>query len=445
MRALLAIAAVTVLALAWQPAFAAPYQYDDFVTPVKDPASQSLASWAGALPATLRPLTKLTYAVESSLGAVDAPERRVLNGLLFLLAAALVAALAHAAGLQLEAAGLLALLWAAHPVHAELVVALAGRSVLLALALTLASALCLLRERAALALGCALLAVLARETAWPWLVACAGVAAARAGWSRARLAGAMAGAAAVAGVLVLSSSRLRALLAFSWNDPAAFDRLGLQWAALPRGMIMFFAEPAAFSVDIDFGPRGGVRALYLLAALGSYAAAGWLALRQGASLPLRIAALLWLCLVLPLHSVVPKLDPLTARGVAASSAALAVLIAAAAAPRLLSPRARTAWWLCGLLLLPALVQLTRERAALYRDPIALWRDAAARSRQSTRPLLNLGTLLAQAGQLEEARSVLAAAVRRDAHDQRAHDKLAAVDVLIETRSMLRKAQAHDSE
>ena len=45
---LLAVAALfslVCIVLAWSPAASAPYQYDDYVTPVKDPASQSLESW----------------------------------------------------------------------------------------------------------------------------------------------------------------------------------------------------------------------------------------------------------------------------------------------------------------------------------------------------------------------------------------------------------------
>lgn len=78
----------------------APYQYDDYVTPLSDPASGSLSSFWQALPRTLRPLTKLTYAMESSLGASSAPARRLLNVCLFMTATGLVAQLAAAAGLS---------------------------------------------------------------------------------------------------------------------------------------------------------------------------------------------------------------------------------------------------------------------------------------------------------------------------------------------------------
>jgi hypothetical protein len=464
-----ALVSFGLIALAWQPGLYAPYQYDDFVTPLKDPASQSLTHWVQSLPQTLRPLTKLSYAIESSLGAHAASSRRVFQGTLLLLSAWLVAQLARTSGLTRAAALALATLWAVHPVHGESVIALAGRSVLLSLCLSLASAIALTRTpgRPALALGLAVFAVLARETAWPWLVVCAGWLATGTGAAeatpsqrRVRLAGAALAASLLGGLLVLSSSRLRTLLAFSFADPAAFDRLGLQWAALPRGVLMWLFQPMAFSVDIDFAPRGALRLLYLGAAVLLYAAFGWLAItgaRGRAREPTRILALLWLCLVLPLHSVVPKLDPLTARSVSASSAALVGLAAAglawlfarptlaARAPVGTHRRSDWVFWPTMGLLLLGLVPITRERASLYRDPITLWRDAALRSEHNVRPWVNLGTLLAQKGQLVEARAVLQAALRRHGDSRELRERAAAVDALIETRSLLEHPEPEGTE
>ena len=437
--------ALTALALAWAPGLGAPYQYDDYVTPLKDPASQSLSSWLAALPHTLRPLTKLSYALEASLGLVDAPARRVLNGALFVTAAALLCRLLRTTGMPSFLALALATLWSVHPVHAELVIALAGRSVLLSLALTLASAVALAQARYRGALGFALLALLARETALAWLVACAGVLALERGWTRTRLALALAAALALGGLVVLASGRMRSLLAFSWADPQALDRLGLQWAALPKGLGLFLFAPGAFTVDMDFAPYGWRRAAYVLLALAMYGLSLWVALggRPAAhNRPLRNAALLWLCLVVPLHSVVPKLDPLTARGVSLSAAGLLVLVAAAQRGRLAAHARLLAVPI--VMSIALLVPLTRQRVALYNDPISLWRDAAARSTTKSRPLMNLGTLLAQKGQLSQARAALEAAVRRDPGSSEAREKLAAVAALLETNGMLQEPRSHEA-
>jgi hypothetical protein len=449
---LLALIPASLILFSWLPGFAAPYQYDDYVTPLKDPASQSIASFFQSLPETLRPLTKLTYAVESSLGLREAPQRRVLNALIFLISAALVALLSRASGLRGWLSVLLATLWAAHPVHAETVIALAGRSVLLSLCLVLVSANLLLRERVNWAMGCALLAVLARETALPWLLVCAGFRTVpRRGGALRPLFVALGLSALIGCGLVFASGRMRDLLTFSFDDPSAVNRLGLQWAALSRGAWMWLFEPAGFSVDIDFAPRGGTRLNLVLLAVTMYAVGAWLALGRSRPAPLRLAALLWLALALPVHSLVPKLDALTARSVSSQSAAWVMLLAFSLSSWLARHELafghgngrgwpRTPWMLAGAVVMWILLlaPLTHERAHLYRDPIALWRDAAKRSTHHVRPLINLGTLLAQKGQLVEARETLERAVRIDASSSEARAKLSAVETLMETQDLLKE-------
>lgn len=429
------------------PGLDAPYQYDDYVTPLKDPASQSLSSFATALPNTLRPLTKLTYAVESSAGLTQASERRYVQSGLFLAATALLAALLLHAGLSPTASAAVATLWALHPVHAETLLALAGRSVLLSLVLILFSANCLLRERFRLALASAVLAVLARETAVLWLAACGGYVALRKNLPRAGTFAATAAACALGLTLSLLSPRLRALLTFSWDDPAALNRLGLQWAALPYETFLWFASPMRFSVDIDFAPEGVVRLLYIVSAAVLYAGALWLALRRQTPPHPRLAAVLWLSLVLPVHSVIPKLDPLTARTTSASSAALCLLLAAlliGALGAARAARARIFAWASALALLLWLMPQTRERAALYLDPVALWRDAVEQGQGNARPLLNLGTLLAHQGRLEEAAAVMEAAVEKSPSSSEARHRLAAVRTLIETQALLTEPKRNES-
>jgi tetratricopeptide (TPR) repeat protein len=434
--ALAAIAAFVALAIvtAWLPGATAPYQFDDFNTPVGDPASQSLDAFGRALPHTLRPLTKLSFALESSLGADSAPARRALNFALFLGCALGVGALARAAGLPRAWAAALACLWAVHPVHAELLIALAGRPVLLSLCLSLASAWLLLERKPKSALALALLAVLARETALLWLVACAASCARAYAVSRARVALAAAAAGLCAGGLLLASPGLRLLLHDTWTRTAAVDRLGLQWAALPHGLWLLLFEPSAFNLDMEFAPHGGARLVLIVAALSVYIFGAWLVFGRGRPSAVRVLALLWLCLMLPSHSLVPKQDVLTARPFAAAFAPLCVLLGLAVAAlsherRLRSsvPLALTAWAL-------ALIPLTRARAALYQDPLALWQDAAQHSRHALRPLLNLATLQAQRGQLDDARATLQRALARDPASHDVQSSLQTVDILIARRS-----------
>lgn len=403
--------------LAWLPGVSAPYQFDDYNTPVGDPASQSLTAWWDAMPQTLRPLTKLSYALESSLGARSAPSRRLFNAVIFGVCAALVNALGRKAGASRPLAMLLATAWALHPVHAESIVALAGRPVLLCLCFTLTSAWLLLSARPWLALGAALLALLCRESALPWLVACSVLSARALGMSHRRVWGLAVSATSVGLICIFSVRTLRQLLLSSLGAPGAVNRLGLQWAALSRGTAALFFDPASFTLDMDFAPSGGLRLLLIVVTLGLYLGAGWLVLRRGSSPPVRIAALLWLCLVIPTHSVVAKVDPFTARPFSASSAALFVLLGAAL--KALDAHARRAAFptpllgACAVAALLGLGAATFARASLYQDPVALWRDASERSTHSTRPLINLGTLLAQRGSLRESEAALETALRRD--------------------------------
>jgi tetratricopeptide (TPR) repeat protein len=177
---------------------------------------------------------------------------------------------------------------------------------------------------------------------------------------------------------------------------------------------MLFVNPAAFTPDIEFAPSGGARLTLILATLACYVAAVWLVLNKTLSRELRLFALLWLCLVVPTHSIVPKLDALTARPFSASLAPLLGLVACGVVHWL--SRVPKWWPVASLALVGALAVLfpvTLRRARLYQDPIALWTDAAARTTRSVRPLINLGTLLAQRGQLHEAQSALTQALQRD--------------------------------
>ena len=67
-----------------------------------------------------------------------------------------------------------------------------------------------------------------------------------------------------------------------------------------------------------------------------------------------------------------------------------------------------------------------------------------RSRDSIRPLMNLGTLLAQNGQLSEARATLEEALRRNPSSSEARAKLAAVAALLETNGLLKEPRRHEA-
>lgn len=121
-----------------------------------------------------RPLTVLTFAIERRLFGRTPLAHQVTNLVLAAAVAALVAAVGLRAGLRPASAAIAGALFGAHPVHAEAVVGIVGRSELLAAACLLLSTLLALRSfalrgsrRAGLAASAALffLALLAKESA----------------------------------------------------------------------------------------------------------------------------------------------------------------------------------------------------------------------------------------------------------------------------------------
>ena len=162
------------------PALGAGFVWDDRADALDNPAA-SPAGFAGALGTTNRPLLKATYALQrATTGAAPLPFHAV-NLALHLLTTAAVFALVRRvvaapvgarAGASADLpAWIAAALWALHPVAAETVAPVVGRSVLLSTALLLGALLLVTGARAPrpgalLAAGAlAFLAPLARETA----------------------------------------------------------------------------------------------------------------------------------------------------------------------------------------------------------------------------------------------------------------------------------------
>jgi protein O-mannosyl-transferase len=427
---------------AWAPGLRGPYLYDDVVTPLDDPASQSLGAFARHLPRTLRPLTKLTYALEATVGLGAAPAARravslALHGataaLLVLLLAALAGEAQPPAPARVAAARagppLLALLWAVHPIHAESILALAGRSATLAGLLLVAALLCHARGRRRAGALCFLAAVLARETALAGIVPLVALELTlgprpareseetpRRGWARAaatlaRLAP-YGAALLLAAVWVAATPRYRHLADYSLHGRPFGASLVEQVAAVPVGLSLY-VRPAALSMDHGVPLGAGLfavgLALYLAAALGLVAAVR----RKRALVAVGLA--LWLAALLPTQSVVPKLDPLTERPLALALAGL--VLALGAVP--LRGRARALAAAVGLAGILALAGFTVARGQLYRSALALYGDAAAKSRTNPRPHLNYAAALIDAGRRDEARAAVDAALRLAPVDGRA--------------------------
>ncbi|RPH95236.1 MAG: hypothetical protein EHM68_12940 [Lysobacterales bacterium] len=425
------------LVWAWFAALNGPYHFDDYVTPLGDPASQSLAAWREHLPVTLRPVAKLSYALEAEAGWSDQPTaRRAVSIALLGVTAALfvVLILRLSPGTPRLAAAFLAALWFIHPVHSDSVLMLSGRPAVLSGLFLLAALLALERARPWLAGVLFVLACLSRETALAGLLPLAVLAASRPGASLRSTLRELAPL-LVGGVLILAwiltTPRYLHLAEFSFLGRPFWSSLAAQVGAVPIGLGLLF-NPAALSIDygIPLPTRISAPGFLLGAVLYAAAAVGVLVLLRR-SRAASVGFAIWLAALLPTQSVVPKLDALTNRPL--SLALLGLLLATAPLLALAIRRNRAsrsgaaagdnrnlgiaasslAAACCGLTLLLLLSAATLARGQLFRSELSLWQDAAEKSRSNARPHLQYAVLLHNAGRYAEARDEMSLARRID--------------------------------
>jgi tetratricopeptide (TPR) repeat protein len=446
--------AVTLLAaaVAYRPALGGGFLLEDEDAVLQNPRAHGIVAWiqeTGALPVGLfRPLTELTYALDAERGGLSPRPFHETGLALHLAAAAMLfavgAAVARRAGfrggrwLALAASAGFAL----HPVQAQVVASVSQRAEVLAALCAAASLAALLaadatrRRTLALLLGGVALALHALALAAKpsavivpvlFLVTCAACAQPsgdrppRRGVRRAYL---------VAPLLALSVlDGAAVLLALGDRTGTGVSALGpwrylLTQARVIPGYLALLVRPGALSAEHDVRPSAGLLApastlagaVALLAlAVAAVGILVW-ARRKPREHPgapsLRVAALgaLWFLVALaPTSSVLPLAETaaeprlyLAVWGAAAAVAALAGLAARALPARARIPALAVAG-ACAALTLAA--QL-RARAELWRDPVALWRDAARKSPGKPRVHVNLGAELARAGDLDGALAAL---------------------------------------
>ncbi len=405
-----------------------PYQFDDLVTPVSDPASQSLGAWGHHLGHTLRPLAKLTFAIEASAGLGGMPwARRVVSIALLAVGAWLLARLLARLGARLDVAIVLAWIWAAHPVQAECVLALAGRPLLLANVLGLGALLAAANRRARRAGVLLALATLSRETSVALALPVGALLLDSPAPLGGRVRAALRTLEPVASVVVVTIAwllvqpRYRELADYSFHGRPWGTSVIAQIAALPIGQTLYI-RPWALTVDHGEALPSAPDALFACG-LGLYVAAAivfvvaWRARRRA----LAAGAATWLAALAPTQSIVPKLDALTERPL---SLALAALLVVAVGARPL----RRAWGVSrgrrggsapvfAMVVVALLASAaTYERGSLYSSEEALWRDAASKSVANARPHYNLAKVLEEQGRYAAALVEARAAARIDPYD-----------------------------
>jgi hypothetical protein len=422
-RARTAVIAVAVIALfgtglwAWSRGLSGPYLFDDHVTPLGDPASQSLSAWTQQFAVTLRPLTKLTYALEAETSITNTPAaRRIVSIVLLGASAGLLLLLIRrlAPGAAWLTATMLAAVWFVHPVHADSVLLASGRTAVLSGLFVIAALLALDRSKAWLAAFLFVLACLSRETALAALLPLGVLAAARhdGKWRAVfRELTPLLVASAVVIAWMLTTPRYVQLGEYSMlGRPFAASAIA-QVGAVPVGLGLLF-DPAILSIDYGVSlPVSVSEPLFLIGALLYLgAAAGFILFLRRGSPAVAIGLALWLAALLPTQSVIPKLDALTNRPLSLALAGL--LLAAVPVVEAVRRRSRAAVALCAATtIVVALTVATARRAELFRSELSLWQDAAAKSRVNERPHLQYALLLNHEGKHREALEALATAAR----------------------------------
>lgn len=392
-------------ALAYANALTAGFQFDDFNVIVDNPAVHSLTAWWAGMPG-IRPLLKLSYALNWLADPGPAGFHAV-NLLLHLVNVTLVwrltGHLPMPAGREhgrLQARLVATLLFALHPIQTESVTYVSGRSMALMASFGLAGLLAWLEAPArphprrwqALAALLFLAAILTKEVAV--VLPLALLLFRRDGPTRyAPLA--LAGLALAALFLVFGYQRILA-------DPAP---RGLAANLLSEANAVYYLlgqllRPHALNIDPVLPELAGWSLLSAAQAAGLAAAvaAAW---TYRASRPWLAFAVGWfVILLLPTHSLIPRLDLASERHL--YLAALGPYwLAALALARL--PAGGLPWRLAVIGLVAAGIVYTHQRNLDYRDEITLWRQTTALAPANARAWNNLGWAYLLAGRKAEAR------------------------------------------
>lgn len=423
--------------LAFLPAIAGPFLYDDH-RDVALNASAQAETFFERLPFTVRPLLKVSYAVQDLLHGPEPSGFHAVNLLLHGLSAAglvlLVQRLAQSAGWQGDDARrlaiLAALLWSVHPALGETVAYVSGRSMGLSSLLVLGGLLAAIdpkRARPVATFLCAALAPLARETAliapalllWIHMTALAGQ-----GWRVAaiRALPAWLGAGLAAMLLMLMPGH-QALVSFSLEAREPLDALRANIFAVPD-ILGYWLMPWRVTVLPPQPVVYGWSEVPTLARVGALAAAASLAVLLRRRAPIAALGIGWALIVLvPTNSLIWRMDPVALRPLYLAGIGLTLALAAP-----LTPLRRLAPVLAAALVI-GLALMAQHRAHLYTDDVALWADAAFRTPEYARAHRMHGIALLAAGRSAEARAAFETALALDPFDVPSGEALRLLDAL----------------
>lgn len=190
--------------------------------------------------------------------------------------------------------------------------------------------------------------------------------------------------------------------------------------------LAFWPDPLVFDYhDWPIARSWGEVAPAALFVAALLAAGAWALARRPR---LALAALLFFLVLAPSSSVIPITGAVCAEHrmvLPLVAPVVLVVLAAERALRPLPPRRATGVAALLLILVAGLLGAkSARRGALFRDPIALWRDTLAQRPRNVRAHENLAVLLAQAGRDAQAIGVLREALTLDARRPKAWRNLA---------------------
>jgi protein O-mannosyl-transferase len=418
-RALPFVLLIAITLAAWGRVPFGTFQFDDFASIVREPATSDLARMSA-----WRPLLHLSYRLDFALWGMD-PRGFLATNLALHLATVLGV---HALLRRLRQAThdeiapfLIAAIFALHPAHAEVVANVSGRSTGLMTAL-LVWALALDGRRFLRAV-LFVAACLAKETAivFPALLLLVGWLRDRELPMRALAAWSALDGAVLAGLAFVP--RFRELATWSFDARGPFENLWLNTRAVPE-MVSLWARPWALSIDHAPVAHGSwIGALILLALVVTAIASARLA-------PSLAFAILWVLVVLaPTNSFFPKADLVTEKPLYLAWLGPSAVFGIAASRWLpVAP----AYWRRRValgLLFGVFGALCVQRTAVWSDPERLWSDAVAKSPDSSRAWNNLGMARLEHDRLPAARDAFRQAIRLDPVNARAQVNLHHLEIL----------------
>jgi len=433
---------------AYQGAWRAPFVFDDLPAIVRNPTLHSLgAAWSpppGGLPVSGRPLVNVTLALNHAVGGLAPAGYHAANVALHILAAWALFGLVrrtwrHNAPGEDEGtiagwAGVVALLWALHPLQTAAVTYVAQRAEVLAALFYLLTLYAFVRAAAsppsrgwgAISVACCLLGMLSKETmvTAPVVVLL---------YDRVFFAGSLAGAWRARRGLYLGYAATWIVLA--WLVAAAQARGGTAgfglnitpWAyaltqteAIARYLgLVFWPSPLVFDYGTALTKDWGVLAAAgtLLALL--LAATAWLWRRWPAA---GFLGTVFFLLLAPSSSFVPVVTQTMAEHRMYLALGVPLIAVVILVRRWLGPRG---WVVAGVAAV-ALGAVTCVRNADYASAFDLWRDTVAKRPDNFRARYNLALLWLERGRPDEAVAEAREAVRRTPENPDAQLNLALV-------------------